>query len=328
MKIEAFPNTLTEFDKKQIDILKFNLTFSPYRYVPEETFRVIIKDITNQDDYTGTVEFIEFDIMAANFQKSHVYENVPLDELEFLPINQSVFKSYKSELVVLSYFDSNNQPNVNNEIIVDHLMGFVEKHDHVEYVNSNFKIGDLLIICPSTGTFVNYLPEDEHCFHIDISGLELQFDSLDLALKACYEWAKNECDYKSKSSAARIAKFQEYLDSPEGEASVKAFFEEEDRKAQEKLDFFESERFNEIYTGLLNELKERGCLSGSSMQYGKKSPVLTESEFYLFTGSIFLTNDCKEDEDAMFSTEFVLYKNLRIERVHGQGTETSITLIN
>lgn len=124
----------------------------------------------------------------------------------------------------------------------------------------------------------------------------------------------------------RLKLLEEHLNSPEGKESLRKHFEEKERKEKEVTEFFESERFNEIYKELVAYLVEEECLTGFTMLHGNGVPFMTNKEFDRFTMSFFYNLESKEDEESCFPTTFIRYKMLKIEMVSGQGTEIVVSL--
>lgn len=325
MLLSELPNTLTDYDKEQISLLSKTLNFSNRVYPVGQLANIYVKEITGENK--GTVEVQVFSISATSdlsdgCYQSEVFEDVNLLDLNYLPTNEQFFASYKEELKVIPFL-------VNEEINKDELLKeyLAEITTDPELYVRMYSEGDCLLLCPTTHTYAVYKPNGVHPFEVDVQGETYYFDSLDLALKAPYEWAMDECGFKPDSLRNRLSILEEYMDSEEGKKSVQEFWENIDKENKEAENFCQSERFNELIPILKEKLKTLGVIDDFLFDHQGGVDFMTENEFYSIMKGLFRLEEVEEDEDAVFTTTFVKKYGLLFTKMYGQGTACTITLI-
>ncbi len=122
----------------------------------------------------------------------------------------------------------------------------------------------------------------------------------------------------------RLKKFTDFLNSPEGEAHMSNFAAKMIKEKQEKIDFFNSQRFQEILD--LFEKSELEHVSDEDYHYNKEKVEFLfkdKEESNLFFNSVIEGNSKNSivDEDADFSTTLSYINKKFVARlVCGQGS--------
>ena len=121
-----------------------------------------------------------------------------------------------------------------------------------------------------------------------------------------------------------MKKLEEYMSTPEFDArmdeSIKKMVEEAEIKEKKDMDFFESNKFKEILNNIVNSKEE--VVSSNGWQYQCNYDFITEDDFYSLFESVLckLSKEIIEDEDADFSTSYVMYRGLEFSVMNGQGS--------
>ncbi len=122
----------------------------------------------------------------------------------------------------------------------------------------------------------------------------------------------------------RLKKFTEFLDSPEGKEHISEFAKKMVKEKQEKIDFFNSQRCQEILD--LFEKSDLEHISDEDYHYHKEKVSFlfnSQEESTLFFNSLIEGNNKNSiiDEDADFSTTLsYINKKFVAKLVCGQGS--------
>lgn len=322
LSINEFPNTLTDYDLAFISELRKSLFFSNRVYSTSQLSEITITEM--KGDGTADVDVCVFDMSANGSYLTESIEDVDLTTLNVLPVEEQLYKDYKSELKIIPVF-VNCKLNLESNLLNLHLESV---SDNPMDVVGEYSESTVFIVCPSTRTHVFYDPEREHPYVVDLEGETYYFDSLDLALKGVYEWAISECDFKPRELRSKIELLREYMDSDEGKASLQKMVKENEDKDRKNKEFYRSDLFMELIEILKERLPEDdGVIDDFLFDHGKGTDYLTAEEFFNLISSVFACADVQEDTEAVFTTLFVNIDGLRFEQMHGQGTVLSISLI-
>lgn len=324
LTIKDLPTSLTEYDLENIERHRRDLDYSNKLYsLSTVCLDIEIEKIT--PDLIADIKVIRFSLGAKDNKAIHCFKDVDLKEstdLRFLPTMDKQFQSYKSELEVIPFF-LDGRPNVSNSNLVEHLKERFDESPSV--VLSNCSLTGGLVMCPVTGTYLTYDLEAEHPYEVDLQGETYFFDSLNIALKPLYEWAKAE-GYTPKPSRDLQARLDEYMKTPEFKASIEKLKEDMEQKESEQEEFYNSDLHKELTLTIKNYLhKKSRALTDFDIQHGGVN-ILTMEEFNLIISSVFAMNETTEDTEATFYTVYIELDGLRYEQVSGQGTISSITL--
>lgn len=321
LNIESLPNTITDYDRELFEKNSKKLSFMGNAYSPEQIVFELETYNESTDKFSGTAKV--FNMTS--------FEDVPVDDIPrtleaILPSNYDIFKSYKKEMKIVQIL-IDGELNIGDEMI-SHLVD--SSYEDAEQAKLGLASYEYIIYNPSSLSYIYYSPQKEHVFTSSVTSEEFECDSLDLALKASYEWSKTECDYSPPETRKRLSKLDEWFESEEGKRSIEEFAEELAAKDKRYVDFFESEEFSKLEKEIIpNLIKENdiGGFHSENYMYGEgNDELLDEKTFYKFTSAAFHCLDLIEDESAMFSTQYVELTHLKLSMTHGQGTVYSIVL--
>ncbi len=326
LKIEDLPQKLTPHDVSFINEKIRDINYSDKLYSTDNTFLDVTIDSIS-DDLIANLTASIFSISHDNCKQFFQLENVDMKEpnnLAFLPTTNSEFQSYKSELEIIPFF-IDGKLNVGSELLFTHLWR-VNNFVSQDVIEAKYSKDNYLVICPITSSYIYFNESIEHPFEIEVNGDSYHCDSLDLALKVSYELAVLEKGYKSKS----LRELQEKLNSPEELEAMDKFITSLNEENDRLKAFFHSNRKEELFTLIKEELAKEGAFSINcgDFYHEEAYDFMTFEDFDKLVSSVFLVNDSSCDEDATFSTSYVNVDGLHFERVDGQGSIYSISLID
>lgn len=332
LTIESLPNTLTDYEHELFESNSRCLSFMGKVYLENDQEVELTEYIQSTDTFNGDSKvFVDL-----NF-KDIAMEDIPR-KIEFIiPSKNTIFKDFKSNLVIAP-------------IIIDGLLNTEDpmianlvqsSYEDEESAKEALSLSEYIIYNPEAMTFIYYNPSKKHVFTSCVGSDEMDFDSLDFALKEVFEWSVTECDYKlismNRSSNGmpsfeqRLCWLKEWLDSDEGKESIEELKNEINASTKENEEFYHSEEFKVLATKTipdwLRESDEKSLFS-EDYQYGTASDFLDKETFFKFVNAVMGCNEGIEDRSAMFETIYVEIENLKVSMIHGQGTVYKIELRN
>lgn len=322
LTVEKLPNEITDFEKELFEKFSRDLSFMGNVYAQNQQPFTLEEYHPDTDTFSGKTEIFT---MSGGFEEVPAHD-IPRSLEYILPSDFHLFAAYKTELVIAPIFVEGK---LNTEdTMVDYLVS--SSFDSEEQAESSMSGLEYLIYEPLTKTYIYYNPSKEHPYTSSVTTVEFDCDSLDFALKASFEWALSECDYKSPDLRKKIDFMDEWFESEEGKQSIQDFIDEIEDTSKSNEEFYNSAEFlllsEQTIPNYLKATNNEGLYSEDYMYNPNGEHLIDEETFYKFVKATFQENEMKVDEDEFFATEYVELKYLRVSQTHGQGTVYTITL--
>jgi hypothetical protein len=120
-------------------------------------------------------------------------------------------------------------------------------------------------------------------------------------------------------------KYKEYMESEEGQRKMKEYFDNWAAEQDEITAYFESPEFNQLFKKLYDYLQLHPSVADDEYE-GYSFEDVTNEQFYKLANSIYhnLGEFCGIDG----CSEWIVYKGIKFETIHGQGSFTVASLWN
>lgn len=317
LNIYELPDTLSEFDLEQIELIQND---------PESTLR-IYNDEINYKNHNNNKNQENFKVIRpVIFMNATVEESISIstktsinDEELILPKSLfsiipvgNLFDAFKDSLNIVPVFNGEDL-NVENEFI---------SSLNVDVIDEDYVIYD-----PQTNVFIFYNLDREHRFKVFHGEEEYYFDSIDLALKYPYEKALRmgfKLENKNTEMLDKVFSDGEYDDEVVDELTT-----EINNKDYLIQDFIKSGRYDSLLKTIEQDFKLRNIESVSSEDFYNLKELVTfldEDEFNLMVDISLSGEGVISNPLYSFENYEKQVKNLRFNKIIENGTLKIISL--
>lgn len=120
----------------------------------------------------------------------------------------------------------------------------------------------------------------------------------------------------------KLEELTKWLNSPEGEEYIKNYMDQYSTKENDIKNYFETEDFEQLFSKIVKRIELHGSVCDDHYD-GISFDDVTDEQFYKLASSIFLNKDYdKTCTEFGFPSEVCVYRGIKFETVHGQGSFT------
>jgi hypothetical protein len=129
-------------------------------------------------------------------------------------------------------------------------------------------------------------------------------------------------ELKKMSPTEKMKEHIEWLKTPEGQESIKEYFLNLEKEKQERINYVDSDQFNETYITIYKWVKDNERIDDSDIYYNHIEIDIDSLKWDKFTDSIAEKFEGQEikDKESDFPKYHYEYKSIKIYFMHGQGT--------